>query len=303
MNTKSIMSWGQLLILVGTMALFLFALTQRVTIEKIQPQEELRVYEVAGYTFAGGTITGFSGDSTTLEIPAGYSYGETTTKTGSITFNNRNEAFAFLQENYAVGAEGYYDFYNEIYVQSYPWFYEYSINQYTYVPGNDIPITTITRNAFQENTQIEKVILPQTIEKIELFAFRDCSNLKEVEFNEGLKVIGDSAFWGCPIETLNNLPESLEQIDPYAFFGCSKLKEVTIPKNVKKMTLGTFNACTSLKIVTILSQYDIKANYTTAYQTFSRCTALETIKIPQEKLNYYTSTMPWSDYADKYVTY
>lgn len=303
MNTKSIMSWGQLLILAGIMALFLFTLAQRVTIEQIQPQEELRVYEVAGYTFAGGTITGFSGDSTTLEIPAGYSYGETTTKTGSITFYNRNEAFNFLQENYAVGAEGYYDFYNEIYNHTYPWYYEYSINQYSYVPGNDIVINTITQSAFKDNTQIEKVILPTTIENIELFAFQNCSNLKEIEFNEGLTTIGDSSFWGTAIETLNNLPESLEQIDPYAFFWCRNLKEVTIPKNVKKMTLGTFNGCTSLKKVTILTKYEIQAWDTDVYHTFSNCTALETVKIPRENLNYYSSTLPWSRYVDKYVTY
>lgn len=303
MQTKSIVSWGQVFILVGTMILFLFALTQRVTFEKIQPQEQLRVYEVAGYQFSGGTITGYSGNSTTLEIPAGYSYGDTTTITGSITFNNRNQAFNFLQENYAVGAEGYYDFYNEIYNHSYPWYYEYSINQYSYVPGNDIVINTITQSAFKGNTQIEKVILPKTIENIELFAFQNCSNLKEIDFNEGLKTIGDSSFWGTSIVTLNNLPESLEKIDPYAFFRCSKLVEATIPKNVTNMTLGTFNACTSLKKVTILSKHQISAWDTDVYHTFSNCTSLEKVYIPAENLEYYTSNLPWSRYADKYITY
>jgi len=303
MQTKSIISWGQVFILIGTFALFLFALTQRVTFEKIQPQEELKVYEIAGYTFAGGTITGYSGDSPILEIPAGYSYGETTAKTGSITFNNRNEAFAFLQENYAVGAEGYYDFYNEIYNHTYPWYYEYSINQYSYISGNDIVINTITQSAFKDNTQVEKLILPTTIEKIELFAFQNCSNLKEIEFSEGLTSIGDSSFWGTAIETLNNLPESLQKIDPYAFFGCSNLKEVTIPKNVTNMTLGTFNGCTSLKKVTILSKHQIAAWDTNFYHTFSNCTSLETVNIPKENLDYYSSTLPWSRYTSKYVTY
>ena len=303
MKKYSNISWLQLFILIGTFVLFFFELTQSISLKKIQLQKELKVYEVEGYLFAGGAVTGFSGNGRILEIPAGYSYGETITKIGSVTFKNRNQAFDFLQKNYAVGAERYYEFYNEIYTRQYPWYYEYSINQYTYVPGNDIVVNTVARRAFKENTQIDKVVLPSTIENIELFAFQNCSNLEEVEFNKGLRTIGDSSFWGTAIETLNNLPESLEKIDPYAFFRCKNLKEVTIPKNVKYMTLGTFNGCTCLKKVTILSKYEIQAWDTDVYHTFSNCTALETVKIPRENLNYYSSTLPWSRYVDKYVTY
>lgn len=299
-KTKSIMSWGQVFILVGTLFLFLFALTQRVNFEN---QQEVKFCDVSGYTFVGGTITAYSGEKTTLEIPSSYSYGETTTLTGSITFNNRNEAFAFLQENYAVGAEGYYDFYHQIYSQTYPWYYEYSINQYTYVAGNDIIVNNIADSAFKQNTNLEKIILPSTIETIENFAFQYCSNLKEIEFSEGLTFIGDSAFWGCGIIALNNLPDSLEMIYPYAFFSCEKLEEVTIPPNVTNMYLGTFNGCKNLKKVTILSKHEIEAWDTGTYHTFSNCSSLETIKIPKENLDYYSSTLPWSRYVDKYVTY
>ena len=105
-KSKSIISWGQLFLIVGTMCLFLFALTQRVTFEK---QPEIEIVPVQGFVMSGGTITGYDGDETTLVIPGTYSLGPTTNMSGSITFNNRDEAWDFLQEHYAVGTEGDYD--------------------------------------------------------------------------------------------------------------------------------------------------------------------------------------------------
>ena len=179
-KTKTTMSWGHLLVLFGTIVCFIFALTQRVKIE------HLRAIEVTGYTFTGSSITSYKGSDEVLEIPMSYSYGGTNKVTGTTTFYSRAEARAFLQEYYAVGAEGYYDFYNEMYSQSYPWTYSYEINQYTYVKGTDIKVTNIAKDAFSSNTAIKKIILPETIETIELFAFQNCSNLSEIEFSEGL---------------------------------------------------------------------------------------------------------------------
>ena len=299
-KTKSIISWGQIFLLIGTFALFLFALTQRVSLGNKLKNEFI---DVAGYTFVGGTITNYSGESDTLTIPSSYSYGSTKTITGKTIFNNRTEAFDFLQEYYAVGAEGYYTFYHQIYSRSYPWEYEYSINKYTYIAGDDIVVNNIADSAFKGNEKVKKLVLPSSIERIENFAFQNCYNLKEIEFSEGLTFIGDSSFWSCGITSLSNLPDSLKQIYPYAFFWCKELKEVTIPKNVTDMTLGTFNGCEKLESVIILSKAEIEGWDTDVYHTFSNCTTLKSIKIPKENLDYYLSNLPWSRYADKYVTY
>ena len=165
-KTKSIMSWGQLILLFGVFCLFIYAFTQRVTFEKLEP-----TIAVEGFEFSGNTITKYSGSDEVVEIPFS-------------TFNNRSEAFDFLQEHYTTGADGYYDFYNQIYSQQYPWNYDYSIDKPSFVEGRDIQITSISREAFEGNKQIKKIILPSSIERIELFAFRDCSNLEEIEFSE-----------------------------------------------------------------------------------------------------------------------
>ena len=303
METKS-SSWGMLFLFIGIFSLFFIGLVQGTQLKTNKPiltptEPQLVATDVTGFTFVGGTISNYNSDNGVLEIPACYSYGPTSTKTGTITFYNRNEAFNFLQENYAVGAEGYYEFYNEIYNQNYPWTYNYEINQYSYVAGTDIIVNTISDSAFQGNTKIEKVVIPYTIERIENFAFQNCSNLKEIEFSEGLKVIGDSTFWGCAIEHIVIL-DSVEAIYPYTFFGCKNLETVVIGTGVKSMYLGTFNGCTNLKTVTILSEYEITARETDYYQTFSRCPNLETIYVKESMLEYYQTSSPWSRYRDLY---
>ena len=289
------MSWGQLIILITALFLFLYALTQRVSYETQNKETS-----IVGFTFVGSTITAYEGENPTLTIPKSYSYGSVKTITGTVTFYDRWEAFDFLQENYAVGAEGYYDFYYKIYSHAYPWDYNYSINQYTYIEGDDIQINRITERAFSGNTVIEKVVIQDNIEKIDNFAFQNCSSLKEVELSEGIKTIGDSSFWGTAIENII-IPNSVETIYAYAFFNCKNLKTATIGTGVTNMNNGVFNACSSLKTATILSENNIRAYTTEAYQMFSRCSNLETIFVKSSRLNYFKTTSPWDLYSSYYV--
>lgn len=294
-KSTTTMSWGQLIILIGALFLFIYAFAQRVNFETQNKESS-----IVGFTFVGSTITAYEGENPTVIIPKSYSYGSINTITGTVTLNDRNEAFDFLQENYAVGAEGYYEFYNKIYSHKYPWIYKYSINQYTYVEGDDIQINRITEKAFSKNTKIEKVVIQDNIEKIDNFAFQYCSALKEVELSEGIKTIGDSSFWGTAIENIV-IPNSVETIYAYAFFNCNNLKTVTIGTGVTNMNNGVFNACSSLKTATILSENNIRAYTTEAYQMFSRCTNLKTIFVKSSRLNYFKTTSPWDLYSSYYV--
>ena len=132
-KTKTSSPWGLVFLFIGIFSLFLIGLTQITHIKKPDSNTELVATDVTGFTFSGGEIIAYEGNAEVLEIPKCYSYGPTTTITGTITFENRGNAFNFLQEYYAIGAEGYYDFFDEIYTHEYPWVYDYSINQYSYV--------------------------------------------------------------------------------------------------------------------------------------------------------------------------
>lgn len=295
---NSVISWGQLIIILGTLFCFLFALTQRVNFERTNNNFVL----LDDYQFNSGSITKYTGTDEIVEIPSSYSLGPTKTVTGSVTFRYEYEAFDFFIENYATGSEGYYDFYRELLTHEYPWKYDYSIEKHSYIVGKDIAVNSISEKVFQDNKTIKKVIIPSSIESIGNFAFQNCSNLTEVIIDEGLTFIGDSTFWGCPFTSIK-LPDSLKTIYPYAFFRCSNLKEITIPKNVEKMLIGTFNACTSLKKATFITKTKINTNGTSVYHTFSNCTSLEEIYVPAENLEFFKTTYPWNLYEEKYKAY
>lgn len=55
----------------------------------------------------------------------------------------------------------------------------------------------IDNSAFYGNEYLEKAVLPNSLGTIQHLGFACCTALKEVEFNVGLKWIGNSAFEGC----------------------------------------------------------------------------------------------------------
>jgi len=291
-KSKSIMSWGQLFIVAGALILFLYALTMRVSFEKEKP-----VVPIENYVFVGSEIKSYSGTDTEIKIPTSYSYGDVTYVTGTVTFNDRWEAQEFWQENYAVGAEGYYDFYNELYTHEYPWVYEYNIGQYSDIEGDDIQITSIEWQVFANNKYVEKLTVPGTIKDLGVRSFENCPNLKEVYFEDGNEVVADGMFDGCSQLSKVRLAETTTRIDAYAFFGTA-LETITIPKSVKNFHIGTFYGCTKLKTVRIESP-EIKANHSDYYRHFGKC-PLTAIYVPYASLNYYKTTHPWSNYASLY---
>jgi len=289
-KTKSIISWVQLFIIFGTACLFLFAFTQLA--------KKPEILTVEGYEFNSGVITSYSGNEKVVNIPSSYSLGPTKNMSGTITFKYEYQAFEFMEEYYARGAEGYYDFYKELISHEYPWVYDYSIDLPTFIEGNDFEVTAIGDGAFRDNYNIEEVKIPSSIKRIGNYTFQYCSNLKKVEIEEGLTFIGDSAFWGCGFEEIK-LPNSLEEIYPYAFFSCHQLKKITIPKYMKDLHFGTFNDCSSLETAIILPE-DYKIDYTDVYHIFSNCPNLRSIYVPAHKMNYYETTLPWKWYVGKY---
>ena len=62
---------------------------------------------------------------------------------------------------------------------------------------NGRKVVGIAYRAFYYNSQIESVVLSNTVEYIEEDAFCTCTNLKSVTFGTGIKRIEDSAFAGC----------------------------------------------------------------------------------------------------------
>ena len=129
-------------------------------------------------------------------------------------------------------------------------------------------IKTIGKDCFT-GTDVEEVILPEGIERIEPCAFANCTELKKINFPETLNVIKDRAFLNCHLLTKVILPETLAELGDYAFYDTG-IKQLILPKRVASTGVSVFG---SIKIETI----DIPKDFTLGKTMFFICQNLRTV--------------------------
>ena len=77
------------------------------------------------------------------------------------------------------------------------------------------------------------MVVPEGTKKIAQSTFRNCQNLKEIRFNQGLIEIGGWAFYGCKnLGPVVIFPKGVKKICSGAFEGCSSIKKVILPNHV-----------------------------------------------------------------------
>jgi hypothetical protein len=86
--------------------------------------------------------------------------------------------------------------------------------------------------AFYENSELESVLLPDTVKLIDSYAFALCTALKDVRLPASLKTINECAFFACESLPQLTLPDALESIEVRAFSGCTRLESINIPDSV-----------------------------------------------------------------------
>jgi hypothetical protein len=111
------------------------------------------------------------------------------------------------------------------------------------------------------------VIHPETVE-IRHWAFGKLQNLRSVIVPESVRRIGVSAFKECPNLEEVHLPEQLEEIPLYAFTDCVRLHDINIPVSLKMLGGDAFRNCVSLKQIHIPYETEIGTG------TFYGCTQL-----------------------------
>lgn len=81
-------------------------------------------------------------------------------------------------------------------------------------------IESIRNNCFYNNNMLKKVILSKNIKSILLEDFYECHNLSEISLHEGIVDIGDSAFRNTHIEKLI-IPSTVKNIGDfvYSYYG------------------------------------------------------------------------------------
>lgn len=110
-------------------------------------------------------------------------------------------------------------------------------------------VTAIETYAFAGLTELEEVVLPDTLVKIGLGAFYKCENLKKINL-ENVKFINKEAFSGTKVGdgvTINF--NSIVAIGNYSFEN-TLLKEVVLPESAQSLGVGAFKGNKELMTVT-----------------------------------------------------
>ena len=126
---------------------------------------------------------------------------------------------------------------------------------------------------FENNKNLEKIIIPDSIASLPADIFNGCINLKEVVLPGSLTAIPDRAFYGCyaltkitPGETISEIGkeafafsgveelefgDALKNIGDQAFSYCGSLRYVDLGDGVESIGAGAFKQCKMLNKIII----------------------------------------------------
>ena len=112
-------------------------------------------------------------------------------------------------------------------------------------------VTKIGANAFDSNTSITSVEIPESVTTMNEGAFANCTALSTVNLPSKLKTISYGLFANCSNLTKIEIPEGVTSIDGYAFYTCTSLKEINIPEKVASIGEAAFYYCAALESIEI----------------------------------------------------
>ncbi len=141
-------------------------------------------------------------------------------------------------------------------------------------------VTTIGESAFENNTELKTVLIPDSVTEIDKYAFANCSNLSNVVLSKNLEYLGAMAFGDCTKITQVEIPKSLDgcgsSLYDYGPFGsCTGLKKVTFENGTTEISRFLFEKCTGLEEIVIPETVTVIED-----SAFSGCTNLKKVNIP-----------------------
>lgn len=102
-------------------------------------------------------------------------------------------------------------------------------------------ITVINSAAFAFFDNLEKITIPDTVEKIENYVFFECQSLKEITIPNHVTSIGEECFLGCISLKKMKIGKNLMQIGKGNFVQCKSLRQITV--NPGNQYFFTKNGC------------------------------------------------------------
>ena len=129
-------------------------------------------------------------------------------------------------------------------------------------------------NWFVRKTKLKTVVIPEGVKRIGERAFYMCGTLTSVTIPNSVTSIGDEAFFRCSGLTSVTIPDGVTSIGDWVFSGCSGLTSITIPDNVTSVGEWAFSYCSGLTSITIPDNVTSVGEW-----AFSYCSGLTNVTI------------------------
>jgi len=114
--------------------------------------------------------------------------------------------------------------------------------KYVRLDLSDSIFTSLENQAFSKDdfgcSNLISVIIPNSVTKVDNFAFYNCTSLASVTIGSSVTSIGSSAFQGCTSLTSITIPDSVTSIEGIAFGGCTNLTSVTFRGTITEENLA-----------------------------------------------------------------
>ncbi len=139
---------------------------------------------------------------------------------------------------------------------------------------NNLPVTTIGKEAFINLTSLTSVTIPQGVTSIEDSAFAYCTGLTNVSLPTSLTKLGVDVFFDSGLNSVT-IPSSVTSVPGGTFEFCTNLATVFIPQRVTTIGTNAFAYCSALSSVTIPNGVR-----TLGASAFAYCASLTNATIP-----------------------
>lgn len=162
--------------------------------------------------------------------------------------------------------------------------------------ADDSQLKTIGASAFQNDAALESVKLPSGVTNVPSFAFAKCSNLSSVELPEGLTEINMFAFQDCSNLAEIAFPSSLAKLGDKAFTGTA-LASIELPASIgnNSLTGAPFEGCPNL--VTARLHGDLSgSSYGLVFSDNTAAQQRITLNVEKEYYDSYAASKVWKNY-------
>ena len=139
-------------------------------------------------------------------------------------------------------------------------------------------VEIIGKGAFKNCSELENVVIPDSVKEIENEAFYGCSMLKQIKLSKNLKYINMDCFAECNSLESIVIPEGVTGLASGAFIHCTNLKEIELPSTLEYIYEQVFYECINLRQIKIPTK--VKGF---AYAVFWGCDNLKDIYYPGTK--------------------